>query len=129
MTRSPNLLTAKLESFLAFQRRVVGDFQRSLDNAAHFIALAGKSMEREPENTVHMVNQIQDIGLLSHLEDQFQEFQQMAAMLTAMPGGVGRDDLEDGIDELKNQYEVLLAQAEEQAERLAEIVNTLERPH
>jgi hypothetical protein len=129
MRRRPDVLTEKVDSFLVFHHRVIGDFRRSLANAGHFIGLAGKAMEREPDNTIHLINQIREIGLLSHLEDQFHEFEQMAAMLSHMPGGIDNDELREGIDTIKNDYEVLLGQAEEQAEKLAEMLNLLEHPH
>ena len=129
MKRRPDMLSEKVESFLVFHRRVIGDFRRSLANSSHFIDLAGKALEHEPDNTIHLINQIREIGLLSHLEDQFQEFQQMAGMLAHMPGGIDQDELREGVEAVKDDYEVLLGQAEEQAEKLAELLNLLEHPH
>ncbi|MBI3993943.1 MAG: hypothetical protein HY342_11770 [Candidatus Lambdaproteobacteria bacterium] len=129
MRRRPDVLSEKVETFLAFHRRVIRDFRRSLANAAHFIELADKAMEREPDNTVHLINQIREISLLTHLEDQFHEFGQMASMLANMPGGIDRDELREGMVHVKDDYEVLLAQAEDQAEKLAELLNLLEHPH
>lgn len=129
MSHDPVDITAKIESFLQFHRRIVEEFQRSLDNSAHFLKLAVKSMEPEPEATISMVNQIGEIGILPKLETQFQEFQQMAAMLTSMPGQSAGLELGESVDTMKDDYEVLLAEAEEQAEKILDILNLLEHPH
>ncbi|NIT63960.1 MAG: hypothetical protein GWO39_09295, partial [Gammaproteobacteria bacterium] len=42
----------KLAAFVGTHRRIVADFGRSLANARHFLKLAERSLEREPEETV-----------------------------------------------------------------------------
>ncbi len=129
MSRSPDPLAGKVEALIEYHHRVVQDFSRSLANSSHLIDIATKAMSREPDNAVTMVNEIKDIGLLSHLDDQFQEFQQMTSMLTAVPGEAQKIDTTEKFDEIKNEYEVLLGQAEEQIERIEEILNDLQNPH
>ena len=71
----------RARAFLLVHRRIVADFERSLKNARHFIKLAGRSLEREPEATITMLEQVREIDLLRHVTHQFEEFQSIAAML------------------------------------------------
>ena len=74
-----------LGAFVRTQRRIVDDFGRSLSNARHFLNLAHRSLEREPDETVTMLQQIREIDLLGHLSHQFDEYRGVAGLLLSPP--------------------------------------------
>jgi membrane-bound lytic murein transglycosylase B len=123
---TPTLLE-KAQSFLEFHRKVVADFERSLANARHFINLAGQAVEHEPENTVAMIEQIQEIDLLGHLSKQYEEFQQMAAQLSTLK--VDENRVQASVTSVREQYEEILAEAEEQAGIMDVMLASVQYPH
>lgn len=125
-TDTPTLLD-KAQAFLEFHRKVVADFDRSLANARHFINLAGQAVEQEPENTVAMIEQIQEIDLIGHLSKQYEEFQQMAAQLNTLK--VDENRVLASISTVREQYEEILAEAEEQAGVMEVMLASLQNPH
>lgn len=124
---SSNAITDRLSAFLATQQRIVADFQRSLNNARHFIDLAGVSLEREPENTEIMLEQVLEIDLLRHVTEQFENFQSVAAMLSAAQGPLEADA--GALREVQEGYEALIREAEGQAERISALLQTLQVTH
>lgn len=127
MTTDTPTLLEKAQTFLEFHRKVVADFERSLANARHFINLAGQAVEHEPENTVTMIEQIQEIDLLAHLSKQYEEFQQMAASLNTLK--VDENRVLASISTVREQYEEILAEAEEQAGIMEVMLASLQNPH
>ena len=118
-------LEERTESFLALQQRIVADFERSLANARQFIDLAGVSMSREPEETTMMLEQVREIDLLRHISEQFENFEGIATMLAQARGAAESGPRGAAFAELRKRYEVLQAEAEEQAERIATILTSI----
>ncbi len=123
----------RAREFLRTHHRIVTDFERSLKNARHFIKLAGRSMEQEPEATITMVEQVREIDLLRHVSHQFEEFQSVAAML---PPALAPDEPtlpDDGprtaIKAMHARYEALVLEAESEAEEMERILSALQTPH
>ena len=117
----------KLNTFVEFHRRVLSDFERSLANARHFLNIARHSVEQEPENTVSMLTQIREIGLLQHLNKQYEEFEQMAATLHGME--FNQDKLAGSLDTLRDHYDEILAEAEEQLDVIDLMLSSLKNLH
>lgn len=124
---APTAITDRLEQFLAAQDRIVGDFERSLRNAKHFIELAGVSLEREPEHTETMLEQVMEIDLLGHVTEQFENFQGVAALLSAAEGPLETDT--GALQTVHKRYESLVQEAEAQADRIATLLQTLRVTH
>lgn len=127
MTADTPTLLEKAQTFLEFHRKVVADFERSLANARHFINLAGQAVEQEPEDTVAMIEQIQEIDLLGHLSKQYEEFQQMAASLNTLK--VDEHRVLASVTVVREQYEEILAEAEEQAGIMEVMLASMQNPH
>src|SRR3972149_4422522 len=97
----------KLESLLESHRRFAAEFEQSLGNARHFIALADRAMEQEPEDTVSMLNQIREIDLLGHLQRLAEEFESVRATLAASPFWQDARGFDGELDDLADRYETL----------------------
>ncbi len=124
----------RAQEFLKTHRRIVSDFERSLKNARHFIKLAGRSLEQEPEGTVTMIEQIREIDLLRHVTQQFEEYQSVVALLPpvisqADLAGVPAGGLPGEIQSMQARYESLVHEAESQAEDMEQILSALTAPH
>jgi hypothetical protein len=138
MSRSPPssavaAFELRAREFLQTHRRIVADFERSLKSARHYVKLAGRSLELEPESTVDMLGQIREIDLLRHVTQQFEEFESVLAMLP--PDLVqGDPTLPDGgapaeFKSLRARYEAMVRDAESQAEEMEKILSALTAPH
>lgn len=124
----------RAREFLKTHHRIVSDFERSLKNARHFIKLAGRALEQEPEGTVTMIEQIREIDLLRHVTQQFEEYQAVVAMLPpvisqADPVEVPAGGLPGEIKSMHAHYESLVHEAESQAEEMEKILSALTAPH
>jgi hypothetical protein len=120
----------KMAAFVGAHRRIVADFQRSLANARQFIRLADRSMEREPEETVVMLEQIREIDLLGHLSTQYEEYRNIAGFFLPAEGAPEHDSpLLAQVTELQRQYEALLEEAEGQMEAIEKLIFTLQKHH
>ena len=109
-------LSEKLTTFLTTHRRIVDEFERSLKNAQYFLELAQRSMEREPEETVAMLEQIKEIDLLGHLSRQWEEYQNVAGFLKTPNPPLEDDGLLRQSKHIEGRYEELLRAAEAQLE-------------
>ena len=118
-----------LGAFVRTQRRIVDDFGRSLSNARHFLNLAHRSLEREPEETVTMLQQIREIDLLGHLSHQFDEYRGVAGLLLSPPVPSADPDLVGEVAELQQSYEALLEEAEKQTEAIDRLLFSLQVQH
>ena len=120
----------KMATFVGTHRRIVADFGRSLSNARQFIRLADRSLDREPEETVTMLEQIREIDLLGHLSMQYEEYRNIAGLF--LPGDAPPEHdsplLTEVID-LQHQYEALLEEAEGQMEAIEKLLTTLQTQH
>jgi len=119
-------IKTKMADFVAAHHRILEDFERSLQNARHFLNLAQRSMEHEPDNTEMMLEQIKEIDLLGHLGNQMEEF-------IAIAGGVlsGQTNLDDpgvlsGLGEVNSRYEGLMEEAAEQMDLMEKLLFTLQ---
>lgn len=120
----------KMATFVGTHRRIVDDFERSLANARHFIQLADRSMEREPDETVAMLEQIREIDLLHHLTIQYEEYRNIAGFFVPAEGEPEHDSpLISAVADLQHQYEGLLAEAEGQMETIEKLLTTLQTHH
>jgi hypothetical protein len=113
----------KMAEFVGTHRRIVADFGRSLANARHFLKLADRSSEREPEETVTMLEQIKEIDLLGRLTNQYEEYQHIAGfVLPAEAPPEHESPLLAQVADLRRQYESLLEEAEEQMEAIDKLL-------
>jgi hypothetical protein len=120
-------ITDRLDGFLTAQQRIVADFDRSLRNARHFIDLAGVSLEREPDNTETLLEQVMEIDLLGHVTEQFENFQSVSALLVAAQSPL---ETESGaLGTVQKRYEALLQEAVNQAEHISTLLTTLRVTH
>lgn len=120
----------KMATFVGTHRRIVADFQRSLANARHFIQLANRSMEREPDETVAMLEQIREIDLLHHLNIQYEEYRNIASFFLPAEGPPEHDSpLFSAVADLQHQYEALVEEAESQMEAIEKLLTTLQTHH
>lgn len=123
-------LTEKMAEFVGTHRRILDDFARSLSNAAHFIQLAGRAMEREPEETVTMLEQIREIDLLGHLGTQYEEYRNIAGFFLPEDGTPPADSpLVAQVAELRDRYEGLVDEAERQMEAIEKLLFDLQTHH
>ena len=115
----------KLESLLESHRRFAAEFEQSLGNARHFIALADRAMEKEPEDTVSMLNQIREIDLLGHLQRLAEEFESVRATLAASPFWEDARGFDGELDDLADRYETLQREASEQLHGIERLLNAV----
>jgi cytochrome c556 len=126
MTSEPfdaNEFGAKLETLLDDHRRFIAQFEQSLKNAGHFIALADRSMEQEPEDTVAMLNQIREIDLLGYLQRLAEEFDTVRASLATSPFWKDAASFATDLDDLATRYEALQEEAASQLNGIDAILN------
>jgi hypothetical protein len=123
----------RAREYLRVHGRIVSDFERSLKNARHFIKLAERSLEQEPEATVTLLEQIREIDLLRHVSHQLEDYESVLALLPAeLVQGTPTQADEGQTLELKAmraRYEALLQEAEAQAEEMGKLLNALTQPH
>ena len=129
MTNQPldqESLSRKLESLLADHRRFVSEFESSLTNAGNFIQIADVAMEREPEATVEMLNQIRDIDLLGHVRNLIAEFDAVQGFVFASPLAHEEERFRPEIAGLAADYEDLEQRAKDQLNTISTILDTLD---
>jgi len=120
----------KMAAFVGTHSRIVDDFERSLANARQFLRLADRASEREPEETVQMLEQIKEIDLLGHLSTQFEEYRAIAAFLLPADAPPEHDSpLIGQVAELKLKYEALMEEAEGQMESIEKLLFALQVRH
>ena len=108
----------KISAYLESHQKIVGEFHTSINNAQNFLELAKLSIEQEPENTIEMLEQIKEIDLLGHLTRQFEAFQEVTSAIPVNSQDPGVKLQLEKFEDLENQYEGLLEQAEAQMELL-----------
>ena len=116
----------KVGAYLDTHRRTVGEFERSLRNARHFLELAGLSREKEPDETVTLLEQIREIDLLSHLNNQFEAFLEISDLLPEDASSQAVLEAHGDVEDLREKYELLLEEAELQQETLRELMEELD---
>ncbi|MDH4248755.1 MAG: hypothetical protein OEW39_13170 [Deltaproteobacteria bacterium] len=119
----------KFSAFLLAHQRVVADFTRSLGTAKTFLNLAPVSMEKEPDETVIMLEQILEIDLLGHLGRQFEEFHQVAGLLLTPQADLENPGLMEQLRKTRAEYEELMAEAEQQMATIETLLTTLNTPN
>jgi hypothetical protein len=119
----------KMTAFLATHQRILGDFGRSLANARHFLKLADRSLQREPEETVSMLEQIREIDLLGHLTRQYEEYRNVTNLLLPPHGSHPDPRLQGDLAELQTRYEGLLEEAAGQMEISGQLLTSLQTRH
>ena len=117
------VLTEKVTAYLETHQKITADFERSLQNARHFVELAKISTDKEPAETVTMLEQIQEIDLLGHLQAQLDAFEEISGLLDK------DEELEleesgemDRKQEIRNRYDLMLEEAEDQQNTIAELI-------
>lgn len=123
--RDADEFSDKLETLLDTHRRFVAEFEQSLRNARNFIALADRSMESEPEDTVSMLNQIREIDLLGHLQRLSEEFESVRGTLSASPYWENAQSFNDELEDLSDRYENLQQDASEQLNSIEHLLNAM----
>lgn len=119
----------KMIAFVHAHHRILEEFGRSLANSNHFLQLAGRALEKEPLETVSMLEQIKEIDLLGNLNTQFDEYRGIAGLLLPPNTPVDNLALQGEVAELESKYEGLLEEAEKQMERLEVMLSTLQTWH
>lgn len=120
--RELEVFNEKLSAYLETHRSAVGDFERSLGNARHYIELAKVAKDKEPENTVTMLEQIREIDLLGHVQKQYEAFQDSTGLLLVPEREEGAEEDAGEIDLLRERYELLLEEAEDQQETMEDLM-------
>ncbi|MDH5751604.1 MAG: hypothetical protein OEZ59_04235 [Deltaproteobacteria bacterium] len=118
----PEKILEKAADFHREHKRIVEDFQRSLNNSRYFLELARISNEMEPEETVSMLEQIKNIDLLGHLEQQRNEFLNVSGFFTSSDSQVQDEELVAGMTALEELYRELIVEAERQVDDLNELI-------
>lgn len=104
----------KLETLIEDHRRFIVQFEQSLRKARHFITLADRSMEGEPEDTISMLNQIREIDLLGYLQKLAEEFEMVRTTLATSPYWEDARSFTPDLDDVASRYETLQAEAADQ---------------
>ena len=122
------MLTEKVGAYLESHSKITADFENSLRNARHFVELAKLATDKEPGETVTMLEQIQEIDLLGHLRRQLEAFEEISGLLnTDEESELEESGLEesaelDRIQEVRNRYDLMLEEAEDQQEVISELM-------
>ena len=115
-------INEKVTAYLETHRKIAGDFEHSLRNARHYVELAEVAKDKEPAETVTMLEQIREIDLRGHLQTQFDAFQEISSLLgPEEPDGEQPED-PDNIQELRDRYDLMLEEAEEQEQAITELM-------
>ncbi len=125
---SSAVLTEKVRKFLTHQERMGADFERSLTASEHFLKLAALSAEKESENTIAMLEQIQAIGLLKKLEQQQSAFEALEEGLRQrfmLPQSQQTHPLFAQFREMQDHFAALGREARLQEERLQDLLMML----
>ena len=125
--KTPNLeaFNEKIAAFFDTHQKIIAEFRISMENSQNFLELAKLSAEREPENTVDMLEQIKEIDLFGHLSRQFDVFQEVAG---AIPKNSEDPNIQlqlEKFEDFEKQYEDLLEEAESQLELLEQLLAQL----
>ena len=131
--RDHQILTEKMSAYLESHLKITADFERSLSNSRHYVELAELAKDKEPGETVTMLEQIQEIDLLGHLQSQMEAFEEVSSLLNTggdsegegLESGVLEEGGPEGIgqmQELRDRYDLMLEEAEEQQEAIAELM-------
>lgn len=125
------MLTEKVSAYLESHNKITEDFEKSLSNARHFVELAKLATDKEPGETVTMLEQIQGIDLLGHLRRQLEAFEEISDLVHTNEdpeqeeSGLEESDKMDRIQEVRNRYDLMLEEAEDQQEVIAELMLVL----
>ena len=114
-----------IENCLALHEEACQKFDVSLERAAHFIRLALRSMYAEPAETLEMLEQIRDIGLLAHLEEQLRSLEEVQPVLRSLAETDSVTRPCARYRAVASEYERLIARAEAQCERMDDITAAL----
>ncbi len=120
--RDLQVIDEKVAAYLDTHRKIAGDFERSLRNARHYVELAEVTKDKEPAETVTMLEQIREIDLLGHLRNQLDAFEEISGLL-----GAGEPDGEEpegshNIQEMRARYDLMMEEAEEQEQAITELM-------
>ena len=126
---NPVSFETKVKAFLKAHQKIVDEFENSLSNANQFLELATISVEKEPLETLSMLEQIREIDLLGHLTRQYEEYQNVAGFFTSAEPQVEIEDLKAQLGAVLSRYQSLMHQAEGQMERIEELLGTLRQHH
>lgn len=125
--RDQQVLTEKVIAYLESHGKITADFQRSLHNARHYVELAKAAKDKEPAEAAAMLEQIQEIDLLGHLQTQLEAFEDISKLLGTgeEAGEDAEEDTGEGagqIQEIRDRYDLMLEEAEDQQETIAELM-------
>ena len=115
----------KLKSLVSSHRRFIADFENSLKNAGHFLALADRALEREPESTVHLLQQIREIDLLRHLQRLSEEFDGLHGALAMSPFWGASAAYQAELEKLSERYDALQDEAANQVSHIDTLLQAL----
>jgi hypothetical protein len=128
MSAQPDTAAAfgrKLKALVSDHGRFIADFENSLKNAGHFLALADRAMEKEPESTVDMLQQIREIDLLGHLQRLSEEFDGLRSALAASPYWGESEAYQAELERLSERYDALQGEAVNQLGRIDTLLQAL----
>lgn len=124
--REQEIFTTKISAYLESHRKILAEFERSLRNSRHFIGLAQVAREKEPDNTVSMLEQIQEIDMLGHVTTQFEAFCEISDLLPEDADNQETLEAQGDVEDLRGRYELMLEEAELQQETIRELMDGLE---
>ena len=116
----------KLKALVSSHRRFIVDFENSLKNAGHFLALADRALEQEPESTVDLLRQIREIDLLGHLQRLSEEFDGLRSALATSPFWGESAVYQAELEQLSERYDALQREAVNQLSRIDTLLQALE---
>lgn len=126
--RDQQVLTEKVSAYLETHHKITTDFERSLRGARHYVELAKLARDKEPEETAALLEQIREIDLLGHLQTQLEAFEDISGFLPSGEAPAENEPSEDEkeginqIQEIRNRYDVMLEEAEDQQEAISELM-------
>ena len=115
-------INEKVAAYLETHRKIAGDFERSLRNARHYVELAEVAKDKEPAETVTMLEQIREIDLRGHLQTQFNAFKEISSLLGPEEPDGEQPEGPDKIQEMRDRYDLMLEEAEEQEQAITELM-------
>jgi len=115
----------KLKSLVTSHRRFIEQFEHSLKSSKHFLSLADRSMEHEPESTIDMLQQIREIDLLGHLQRLSEEFDGLRGALAASPYWSESESYQAELSNLAERYEAMQSEAADQLSRIDTLLQVL----
>lgn len=126
--RDQQVLTEKVSAYLENHRKITIDFERSLRNSRHYVELAKLARDKEPVEAETLLEQLREIDLLGHLQTQLEAFEDISGFFQTgedsaeEESGGENTEQTDRLQEIRERYDVMLEEAEDQQEAISELM-------